>query len=140
MKNYDPSQIVIAFRGLTVQGFADGTFVKVSRNADTFSAKIGANGDTTRVRNRDRTGKVVVTLQAESPSNDDFSAAALLDETTGLGTGPLLVKNLNGTTIYEAQVAWVGKPADGEYAKDATTREWTLECEVLRMYSGGAIL
>lgn len=140
LKHYDPVQVVVTFKGVLVQGYADGAFVAVARDEDTFSKSTGAGGDTVRVRNRNRNGSITVTIQAESPTNDSFSAIAALDEASGLGTGAVQVKNLNGTTLCSAAQAWLVRPADSEYAKDAGTREWKIDCHDLKMLVGGALI
>lgn len=140
LKNYDPALVTVTFKGVIIRGYADGTFVNVARDEDTFSKSSGAGGDTVRVRNRNRNGKITITLQAESPTNDQLSAIASLDESTGLGIGSVQVKNGNGTTLCGSAKAWLVKPADTEYAKDAGTREWQIDCHELKMLVGGALV
>lgn len=139
-KNYDPGRIIITFKGAQIQGYAEGVFVKATRNEESFKAQSGAGGDVVRVRNRNKMGQVVITLQAASDSNDILQAFADVDELTGLGYGPLMIKDLNGTTLILAEKAWVVKPADGEYGADAPNREWTIECAELDMKNGGSLV
>lgn len=139
-KNYDPKLVVVSFTGIPLLGYAPGTFVEVDRAEDAFKLVAGATGDVTRVRNRKINGSVTVTLQAESPTNDLLSAQAELDRIFGTGFGPLLVKNINGTTICMAEIAWIKKPAKVEYSDDASNREWVFDCAELLMLVGGAIL
>lgn len=139
-KNYDPGQIVVVFNGVQLQGYGPDTFVKASRDEDAFTEQVGANGDVVRVRNRNRMGKVVVTLQDGSPSNDLLSTFAQTDERTGLGYGALMIKDLNGTTLIQAANAWVKKVADLEYAKAAGVNEWTLAAAELEVFLGGEVL
>ena len=136
---YDPQRIIITFKGTQILGFADGTFVKCARAEATFKTKVGAYGDVVRTRNRNKMGSCVLTLQQTSLSNDLLSLSLFNDELTGTGAGSLVVKDLNGTTLYQAEKAWVQKPADGEYADDATDREWTIDCGELSVYNGGAV-
>lgn len=139
-KNYDPARVVVTFRGILIRGYAEGTFVSVSRETDTFSKSVGAQGDVTRVRSRNRSGRAAITLQQASPTNDELSAVALLDEETGLGYGPLLVKDLNGTTLASAEIAWLVKPADTGFADSAESREWAIDCEKVTMVVGGSLV
>ena len=136
-KNYDPGRITVSFNGIQIQGFGPDTFVKCSRNEDTFSEQVGANGDVVRVRNRNRMGKVVITLQDTSPSNDQLSQLAANDEKNGSGLGALLVKDLNGNTLVQAANAWIKKPADVEYGAKAGINEWTIAAAELEMTIGG---
>lgn len=139
-KNYDPGRVVMSFRGIPVRGVMDGTFISVARAEDSFEMAVGAQGDVTRVRNRNRAGRVTLTLQQASPSNDLLSAVAVQDELFGLGFGPLMIKDLNGTTLVMAGVAWIVRPSDIEFADAATGREWMFDCAELVMSVGGSVI
>ena len=134
---YDPGKIIILFRGKQILGFADGTFVKEMRAEESFKNKAGANGDVVRTRNRNKMGSVTVTLQSTSLSNDDLSSALALDELSGTGAGALLVKDLLGNSLIQAEKAWVQKPADAPFGDDAENREWTLDCGEINIFNGG---
>jgi len=139
MKQYDPKQLIITFANVPISGFDAGSFVKVARNEDTWTLSVGADGQSARTRNQNRSGIVVFTLQQSSPSNDVLSAFAVQDELLGVGVAPMLVKDLVGTSLYAAQNAWVKKPADTEFAKEFQSREWTIECSDLNVFVGGAL-
>lgn len=142
-KNYDPGRIVLVVNGVQIQGYADSTFVKVSRNEPTFKGKSGAGGDYTRTRNRNRSGKITITLLAESPSNDYLSALIATDEQSigGAGAvGPSMVKDLNGTTLCQGANSWVVQPADAEYGDESPNREWVIEVSELLMLVGGSLV
>jgi hypothetical protein len=99
----------------------------------------GADGQVVRVASADKRGEITVTLMASSLSNDFLSAQAALDDLTGINTQPLLIKDLLGTTLISAQQAWIKKPADVEFGKEAGTREWVFECGELNILVGGSI-
>lgn len=139
-KNYDPGAIVVVYNGIQVQGYASDTFVKVSRDESSFKLKKGADGAGTRSLNRNRAGKIVVTLDQASPTNDLLSAMLVLDEATGTGFGEALVKDLNGTSLAQAANAWLDKPAEGEFAAEAKDREWTIYCDDLSVLIGGSLV
>lgn len=142
-KNYDPFQITASFKGLYISGFAEGTFVKAERNVDTYSTMVGSLGDVVRVRSRNRTGLITLTLQGASIYNDYLSAIANADElgvTVDAGVGPFLIKDLNGTTLLHAADAWIRKIASYEAAMEHTNREWVFECaEIFMDIVGGAL-
>lgn len=138
--NYDPARVVVIFRGLQLLGPMDGTFISAERTEDGFMTQVGAAGDVTRVRSRDKTGSVTVTLQAASPSNEDLSAVYAEDEAFGTGYGPLMVKDLNGTTLISAEKAWIKKLPNVEFADEASSREWILDCAELEMFVGSAVI
>lgn len=139
LKNYDPGRILIIFRGLQIQGFADGSFVKAVRNQKTFKTKVGAAGHVVRIRTRDRTGLVTVTLQATATSNDILQGFLDADELDGSGVGPLMIKDLNGNMLATAEQAWVTKVPDIERSTDGPDTEWEFECAVLVLKNGSSL-
>lgn len=139
-RNYDPGRIILVWNGIQIQGYGPDTFVKAARNEDNFTEQVGANGDVVHIRNRNRTGKVTFTLQDASPTNDQLSALAQADERTGLAFGPLLIKDLNGTTLVMCANSRIQKYADMEYAADAGTNDWIVMCAELEMFLGGEIV
>lgn len=140
MKNYDPKQVTLTFKGYLITGYAEGTFIQVARNEDSFETSVGADGKVTRVRKNDKSGTITVTLQAESPSNAVLSGFLLADELSGTGYGNVQVKDLNKVGLCAAPNAWVQKPADVENGDTAGNREWTIACDELEISQGGAIL
>jgi len=138
--NYDPSRVSLTFRGIIIQGYVSDTFIVVERTEDTFSMDVGAQGDVTRVRSRNKTGSVILTLQSGAPTNDLLSAVLLQDELSGTGYGPMMLKDLNGTTLCSAPIAWLRKPANVERAAEATPTEWAIDCATLNMFVGGFVL
>ena len=44
LKTYDPTLVTISFGAVPLVGFADGTFVTATRNEDSFTHKVGADG------------------------------------------------------------------------------------------------
>lgn len=138
-KNYDPDRISVTLNGKNITGFAAGTFVRVERETDSFTKKVGAKGDTTRVRSRNKSGMVTITLLAASPSNTLLNALLRQDEKFGTGYGELQVINLNGDVVCSAPNAWVKKFPNVEYGDDDSDREWVLECDNLDMNLPGSV-
>jgi hypothetical protein len=137
VRTYNADDVNISFRGNTITGFGPDTFVKIERNSDSFALVIGSAGEGARSKTNDRSGKVTFTLLQTSPSNDILSASLAEDEQVGTGQGALLVKDLSGSSEYEAQNAWVTKYAGAEYGRAVGTREWTLETDRIEMTVGG---
>lgn len=137
--NYDPQKVTLSFAGIIVTGFAADTFISIERTEDSFSMDVGSQGDVTRVRSRDRTGSVTFTLQAGATVNQLLSSQQQLDELTGAGTGPMQMKDLNGTTLCTAAISWLRRPANVERASGPSNNEWVLDCETLTMNVGGFV-
>lgn len=136
-KTYDPGLVIVTFGSTIITGYADGTFVKASRNEDAFKTYVGADGTPARSRSRNRSGSIEITLSQTSPSNDALSASVLADELLGTGVSPCSIRDLNGTTLVVAPEAWVRKPADIEEGKEIGPRTWTIDTGRMEMLVGG---
>jgi hypothetical protein len=134
---YDPKQVTVIVGGKIMSGFADGTFVKISRNEQAFNLKVGVDGEGTRAKSNNKSGKVEITLMNSSSSNDDLSGFAAADELSNTGVVPMLVKDASGSTICTAGTSWVQKYPDTEFTKEASTRTWVMETDLLQMFVGG---
>lgn len=138
-KQYDPGKVAVSFNGIQIQGIAPDTFVRVARTTDAYAKEVGAGGDVTRVRSRDRSGEVTITLMAASPTNDLLSAVHASDELLNDGVGELQVQDNLGTTILVAANAWIKKLPEVEFGSEGGTREWMFECAELEMLVGGSV-
>lgn len=137
VKSYDPAQVSVIFAGIPVEGYADGTFIVAARDNPSFNKMVGSDGEGARAKSNDTGGSVTLTLMQTSISNDALSALALLDETTGDGVGPLLIKDGLGRTLIQAESAWLEKPADAEFAREISNREWVIQSDNLQIFDGG---
>ena len=134
---YDPKQFLVIMGGVPINGFADGTFISIERDEDTFTKTVGADGCVTRSKTNNKAATVTITLLQTSPSNDYLSGLHKLDEEANLGVVDILVKDLNGTTFFYSAVSWVQKPASIENAKEIGEREWTIATGDSEYYVGG---
>lgn len=137
VKTYDPKQVSLIFGGKIGHGFTDGTFITVERDEDTFSKKVGVDGEGTRAKSNNKGGKVTVTLHQSSSFNDDLSAIQAADELTNSGVLPLLIKDNSGRTVCAAGTAWIKKPANPEFGKDVANRVWVIDTDEFDIFNGG---
>lgn len=137
IKTYSPDKVSIVFGGSILGGYADDTFVKIETSVEAFTKHVGADGEVTRTRNADKSGKVTVTLKQTSDSNDVMSAYYLADTTSLQGYLPIIVKDNLGRTLAAGSSSWVSKMADSEYGKESGDREWIIEVADLQYFVGG---
>lgn len=137
VKTYNPADVIITFAGVVIDGFEDGTFLTIGRNNDSFADGTGSDGEGWRAKSNDKSGIATLTLLQMSASNDALSAIHALDEASGDGIGPLLVKDNSGRSLYSAETAWLQKPADGEFARTKSSREWVIKTDDLDIFVGG---
>lgn len=137
VKTYDPNQVSVIVGGKIISGFADGSYINVERNEQMFNLKVGVDGEGTRAKSNNKSGKITLTLMQSSSSNDDLSAFAAADELSNSGAVPVLVKDGSGTTLIAAATAWIQKYSNAEFGKEVLTRQWVLETDELIMLVGG---
>jgi hypothetical protein len=137
--SYDPSSVIVTFGELRIQGFSDGTSVKVERSEDRYSMKVGLDGEGGRARNNNRSATIEITLLQTSASNAALSNKARLDEDSPvpLAPEPMMIKDLLGNTLHSAQNAWIQKTPSSEFAKEVGERVWVFATTSLRYFDGG---
>lgn len=136
LTTYDPKQVTVIIAGQIISGFAEDTFVEVVRNEDMFTLQVGADGDATRSRSNNKSGRLTVTLRQGSPSNEVLSALAAADEVAGGGVTSFAVRDNSGTSVHGALTAWIVKAADSTYARESGDRVWVLETDNLSTFIG----
>ena len=137
VRTYDPNQIIVSYDGVPLVGFAEGTFVTIKRSGDLFTKVRGADGGVDRVNNNNFDFEVSIHLKQVSPSNAVLSLAASADQLSNAGTGILLIKDNNGSTLFTAAQAWVKKDPDVSYSDKMESREWTFDTGVGALLVGG---
>lgn len=137
VKTYDPSQVALIIGGFNITGFADGSFVTVARNADAFALYIGTDGEGTRAKSSNKSGRITITLSQSSDSNAILSAILLADELSNTGVVPVLIKDNSGTSLFAAETAWIVKAPDSEFGRELGSREWIIETDNLTPFVGG---
>ena len=136
---YDSKQVSVTFGPILITGYADGTFISVEQNEDSFSLLVGADGDACRSKSNNRSARVTLTILQSSPANDLLSALHNEDvlSPSGDGVQPLMVKDNSGRTICAAERAWIVKPPTTEYAVESGSREWLFETDNMLHNVGG---
>lgn len=135
---YDPKSTIFIVAGVICEGFANGSFIKVKRNKEVYTQKVGGHGDVVDVRSVDKTGTITITLLAASNTNDALSALLSADELAPYGTMniPLMVKDSNGSTIVAGNGRIKGWP-EVEVSEDEPHREWVFLVQNLQYFIGG---
>jgi hypothetical protein len=138
-KVYDPDQVTVSFAGQNITGWADGEFVRIEQETDNFSDVVGTDGEVVRSKTNDRRATITFLLMQTSDSNDVLSALANNDlaNSGGEEVNPFVVKDLQGRAIFQAENAWISKPPDVSFDREATAREWTLRCDSIVRLDGG---
>lgn len=138
-QTFDPKLVVLNFAGVTFVQLAKGTFIEVDYDSDAFSDDVAATGEVVRIASADLRGTVKATLDMGSPTNDALSNLAITDRLTGLATGPMLLKDVRGTSLFTAATAWIKKIPAKPFATENAHNVWEIRCAVLRAFVGGLV-
>ncbi len=134
LKTLDPKEYITIVGGQIMQGFAEGTHVKIEYNEDAVVFSPDTQGSGTRTLSRNKSGRVTLTLQQTSPSNAVLDAFHTAQELAGGGLFPFLFKDGSGNDIAIALTMWSVKRPSAEYSNELLTREWILETDNLEMH------
>lgn len=139
MKDYDPTEVTVSFAGITIQGFADGEFVRVEQDTDDFTDVVGTDGEVSRSKTSDRRATVTFLLMQTSATNILLSALSNADRDApgGAGVGALYIRDRQGTSLHRAAEAWIQKPPNVSYDRTPGPREWVIRCAKLIRTDGG---
>jgi len=136
---YRPDQIILAFLGRRITGYAPGSFITVERQEESNMLTVGAGGDAVWAQNLNRSGKITLKLIQGHADNDFMSQTMILDEASGAGIGPVSIDDNRGTSVHFGANARIQKFATAEYAKEVTEREWSILVENLQDYVGSNV-
>ncbi|NIQ92449.1 MAG: DUF3277 family protein [Deltaproteobacteria bacterium] len=134
---YDPGQVSVSVGDFDITGFQPGTMVTVERDERMFTKQMGTQGEGTRSKSNDRSGRITIMLMQTSPSNAILSSLAALDEYGNAGLVNAQVKDASGKSIYQAETAWIEGYPNAEYANEAGPREWVIVSDKITMFEGG---
>ena len=137
VRTFDAKKVQVIFNGLSISGFADGTFANVEREEQGFTKVTGADGFTSRSKSNNRSGSVTITLLQTSPSNDVLSNILAQDELNANAVYPLTIKDLSGESLYFTSTAWIQKAPTIQYGKEINSVEWIIDCSDLQMKVAG---
>jgi hypothetical protein len=139
VKNYNPADVAMFFGAIELVGLVDGTFINVVRNTDSFTLRVGADGEAARSKSNDRSAVITVTLMQSSIANNLLSAQLILDEATANAIVPFIIKDnsTNGTTLFSCETSWLQKAPDMAFGQEIETREWVFETDSMNVFIGG---
>jgi len=121
----DPKAVDILFGPVKLEGYAEGEFITISQEEDTFLKVVGTDGEVARSINYNDATIITVKLLQTSLSNTLLSGLWQLDKATGGGSPQtFFIRDRSGVSIFASATAWVVKPPDQSWDKQATSREW----------------
>ena len=136
---YSPDEVIVLIGGvMPARLLSDDTFVRISRSAPTFTTSMTPDGLVTRTKGAGMLYEVRLTLFNCSPTNDVLQTLFTIDEATGRGKFPLLIKNSLGGDMFFSTNSWIESAPDVEFGTSEGTREWVFKCGYATLNVGGS--
>lgn len=127
VKTYSAKEVIIAFGSHAVSGVADDSFVTIEPNGDGMAKQVGCYGEIARSIDPDTTYKVTLSLLQTSETNKFLQSQLAKDEDTGEGMFPVLIKDLKGNLMFQAEYGWIVKAPSRAYGKTTNNRDWEID-------------
>jgi hypothetical protein len=124
-RHYDGDEVLLVAFGVPVSEFAKGTFVSLEFDEDDWTVTQGHQGTVLRAKNPNSVATCTFQTVQGSPENDQLSAAATLDVSTGFGTGSFYLQDLNGNTASSGSTSWCKKRPKIGLGTEGDVVEWT---------------
>lgn len=143
LPSYSPEAVtVVLSKGdfvHVVSGFADGTFLNVSRITPASELYVGSDLTAMRVKRRNKAANITLTLHQGANSNNVLQALQRADEEDDGDEWvvALTVKDNSGTTLFSSNQAFVSTVPDTTLSSTTETRDWVISAVSLSYNVGG---
>lgn len=122
---YDPANVIVTWNGVTFTGFAEDTFVTLSRAGNAFDAVQGADGTVARANKQAKHFSVKLSFLQTSPTNDQLLEALNADIMGNTGIAQMTVTEVLTGKLKFGASAWIEKDPDSDWGNKVGSREWT---------------
>lgn len=124
--NYLPDDVNCLAFGIPLSGFADGTFISITKDKVPYGTTETADGQIARLYTNSQTYTISLTFHRGSISNDVLTKLWQLDEFTQRAKFPLFIRDLSGTDLFFSTNTWIeGIPSMVE-STNFDSRTWVL--------------
>lgn len=137
---WDGAELTVIIGVTPISGLSDGDSVTARRNNPFYNSRAGNDGAVGRARVTDKRGQVEIHILQTSEVNDLLSGLFQMDSLSEEGqfVGPIIIKDLSGSTLISAGSAWLMNVGDVAFESGAVgERVWTFEAADLKMWIGG---
>lgn len=143
LASYSPEDMVIIIANdkfsHVINGYADGTFVSISREVPASSLYVGSDLSNARVVRANKASTITLSLHQASESTDVLSQLLANDEETrdDTWTFSVTVKDNIGRSLFFSPQAFISNSPDATYSTGIENRDWTIQCVSLSNNQGG---
>lgn len=131
---YRPGEVVFTLCGFIVEGWSS---IAIAKNAPVFKQIRGIRGKNTRVKMKDSSGTVRLTLTQTAIANDVLSEILSLDQSTGSERLEIVIKDTAGTSLFSSTTAYIENYPETTYSASQTERVWTILCDTMNSHFVG---
>jgi hypothetical protein len=131
IKPLDPKKIIMNFGGVTIDGYAEGTYVNIELNEDVATKTHSTDGtQVALMKNQNFSGTVTFTVLQTALCNAGLTKL-FLDFRSNFGTPghdftyQFSMKDSLGTDFAKGE-GWIEKVSKIEESKTVTNREWKI--------------
>lgn len=136
MKTYDFKQVQVIFGGNLLTGFSEGEAITLEPNAESFTLKVGADGETSRAKGNNKSHTLKLKFLQTASANEVLSGIHAADQLSNSGVKPLMIKDNNGTSLVAERQAFISKPPAMGHGSEITDREWTIILPAPEVFHG----
>lgn len=138
LATYSPEDVIISVAGfLPIEGYAEGTFVSISKDTPYFDTKESSDGVVSRVARKSGLYTVQLTLMGTSETNNILTRLALLDNNTRIAKFPLIIKDTLGSTLLFSTSSWIETNPVTDFSVAVDSRVWSIKCAKASLNVGG---
>ena len=143
LATYSPEDVVVVLSNgqfsHVITGYADGTFVNITREVPASTLYVGSDVSNARVVRANKASTVTLSLHQASSSNDVLSQLLANDEETRDNTWlfSLTIKDNTGRSLYFSRQAFISAEPDRMYSTGIENRDWGIQCVSLGGVTGG---
>lgn len=143
LASYSPEDVVIVITtngfSHTINGYADGGFVSISRLVLGSEPYSGADVTNARVVRANKNATITMSLAQTSESNDILSQLLKNDSISRDSTWlfSVLVKDNTGRSQYFSRQCYIGGHPDSSFSTAIDSRDWLIHCVKLEQNVGG---
>lgn len=127
LANYSPEAVNCLAFGIPLNGFADGTFINISKDKVAYGSTETTDGQVARIYTNSQTYTISLTFHRGSTSNDILTKLWQLDELSQVGKFPLFIKDLSGTDLFFSTSTWIEGVPNMVQSTNFDTRTWILK-------------
>lgn len=136
---YSPDEVIVLIGGVSpARLLSDDSFISISRSDPAYSTKVTPDGLVTRTKNASVIYEVRISLMSGSPTNDVLQTMYTVDNLSGRGKFPLLIKDALGGDMFFATNCWIEESPVLEFGTEAGNRDWVIRCGYAQFNVGGS--